>query len=149
MQDMFENAKRIANTAVERAAWEADKLRRTNVRQRDIDLALRERSTLLDQLGSIVLDLDKRGQLTSEPLKAVAQRLRTLESEVTKAQDDLRAIRAEQFIPGTISINVSRAGSAGSGHTHADADETDACPTCGQPVRRTAAFCSACGARLR
>ena len=34
MQDMFENAKRVASTAVERAAWEADKVRRTSQRQR-------------------------------------------------------------------------------------------------------------------
>ena len=147
MQDMFENAKRIANTAVERAAWEADKLRRTTARQHEMDIALRERTALLDQLASIVLDLDRRGQLTNDPLKAVAQRLRSLESEVSKAQTDLRDIRAEPFVPGAVSINISRV-SGGSSVSARGIDETESCPTCGQPVRSTAAFCSACGARL-
>lgn len=138
MQDIFENAKRVANNAVERAAWEADKLRRATARQREIDLAQRERAALLEQIASTLLDLDKRGQLAQEPLKALAQRLRTLQDEVGRGQSEIQAIRAETYTPGSISISVTRAGGA-----------TTPCPTCGKPVRGNAAYCSACGARLR
>jgi DNA repair exonuclease SbcCD ATPase subunit len=139
MQDIFENAKRVANTAVERAAWEADKLRRATARQREIELALRERTTLIEQVATTLLDLDKQGKLAEEPLKMLAGRLRTLENEAKSGRDEVAAIRNETFAPGTISISVTRQG----------ADENSACPTCGKPTRASASFCSNCGSRLR
>lgn len=139
MQDIFENAKRVANTAVERAAWEADKLRRATARQREIELALRERTTLIEQVATTLLDLDKQGQVTQDPLRMLAQRLRTLDHEVTHGHEEVKAIRNETFQPGTISISVTRQG--------AD-DMTSSCPTCGKPTRASATFCSNCGARL-
>lgn len=139
MQDIFENAKRVANSAVERAAWEADRLRRINAHQRDMDLAQRERTSIADQLAGVILDMERRGQITQEPLRALAQRLKTLEDEVRRAQTEILAIRNEAYVPGSISINVSRQGG----------DDSYPCPTCGQPARRSAAFCSSCGARLK
>src|SRR5258707_642775 len=88
MQDIFENARRMANNAVERAAWEADKLRRASARQREGDLAERERTALLDQIARLVLDLDARGQLGNASLSALAQRLRTLDGEIEHARSD-------------------------------------------------------------
>jgi len=139
MQDIFENAKRVANTAVERAAWEADKLRRATARQREIELALRERTTLIEQVATTLLDLDKQGKLAEDPLKMLAGRLRTLDNEVNSGHDEVKAIRNETFQAGTISISVTRQG----------ADETSSCPTCGKPTRLNASFCSNCGSRLR
>jgi zinc-ribbon domain len=139
MQDIFENAKRVANTAVERAAWEADKLRRATARQREIELALRERTTLIEQVATTLLDLEKQGKLSDEPLKMLAGRLRTLDNEVNSGHDDVKAIRNETFQPGTVSISVTRLGAPGDNST---------CPTCGKPTRSNASFCSNCGARL-
>lgn len=139
MQDIFENAKRVANSAVERAAWEADRLRRINTYQRDIDLAQRERMSIVDQLAGVILDLERRGQITQEPLKALARRLKTIDDDVRRGQTEILAIRNETFTPGSISISITRQGS----------EDTTPCPTCGQPVRKNAAFCSSCGARLR
>lgn len=139
MQDMFEQAKRAATSAVERAAWEADRMRRVGARQREADLAGRERAALLDQLGSVVLDLDQRGQLTQPALKALAQRLAQLRDEANRLENDVQAIRKESFTPGSVSIQVNRPGAAG----------TEPCPTCHQPVRKSAAYCPSCGARLR
>lgn len=137
MQDLFENAKRVANSAVERAAWEADRLRRSTARQHDIDVAQRERVALLDQLANVVLDLERRGQLSQPPLEALAQRLKALEDEVNRAQVDLLAIRTEGY-PSTSHGPVGQA----------SIEETETCPTCGQLNRRTAAYCNNCGARL-
>jgi len=137
MQDMIESAKRAANTAIERAAWEADKMRRASARQRDVELAQRERATLLEQVASLVLELESKGQLAPASLVALAQRLRVLDDEIRKGQADAQRIRAEAFTPGSISISVQ----------HKGRDEVP-CPSCGRPARRSAAFCSACGARM-
>lgn len=137
MQDLFENAKRVANSAVERAAWEADRLRRSTTRQHDIEVAQRERSALLDQLANVVLDLERRGQLTQPPLEALAQRLKALEDEVNRAQVDLLTIRKEAYPSAPTGAGV-----------HASIEETEPCPTCHQLNRKTAAYCNNCGARL-
>ncbi|HEX6542600.1 MAG TPA: zinc-ribbon domain-containing protein [Ktedonobacterales bacterium] len=144
MQDMFENAKRVASTAVERAAWEADKVRRTGARQREIDLLRRERSAVVEQLAGVLLDLERRGELTQGPLQAIAARLRGLDNDINQGEADISAIRNETFVPGTISINVQR-----KDDPSAPGSSRMACPSCGRSVRRSAAFCSACGARLK
>lgn len=147
MQDMFENAKRVASTAVERAAWEADKVRRASARQREIDLLRRERSAVVEQLAGVLLDLERRGELTQKSLQTIAARLRALDGDINHGEADITAIRSETFVPGTISINVQRKDdpnalpSTDSSHT--------TCPSCGRSVRRSATFCSACGTRLK
>ena len=141
MQDMFEQAKRVASNAVERAAWEADKLRRTAARQHEIELAQRERAAVLDQLATTVSDLEQRGQLEG-PLKALAQRLRAIDTEIVRGKAETEAIRTEPFAPGSLSI--TRTG----GNSASDASYAP-CPTCGHRVRTSATYCSNCGARLR
>ena len=138
MQDILENARRMANNAVERAAWEADKLRRGSARQREVDLAERERAALLEQIAHLVLDLESHGQLNNASLSALAQRLHSLEDEIQHGRSEVNGIRSEVFTPGSVSISVVRRSSSG--------DVT--CPTCGQQSRKGAAFCATCGARL-
>jgi hypothetical protein len=147
MQDMFENAKRVASTAVERAAWEADKVRRTGARQREIDLLKRERSAAVEQLAGVLLDLDRRGELTQGPLVAIAARLKALTDDVNRGESEITAIRNETFVPGTISINVQRKDDPNAPPPSSSTHTT--CPSCGRSVRRSAAFCSACGAKLK
>ena len=156
MQDFIENAKRAANTAIERAAFEADKLRRSANRQHEVDLAQRERTTLLEQIASLVLDLDARGQLGSDALRQVATRLRQLDDEIANGRGEAEAIRNEAFTPGSVQISITRANAGGSGGSAASAAPSSAstassapCPTCGKPVRVGAAFCANCGARMR
>lgn len=140
MQDMIENAKRAASTAVERAAWEADRMRRIADKQREVDLLQRERTTLMEQLASVVLDMERRGQVPAGPLKSLAERMVALTTDVNKGVAEVQAIRTEQFQPGTVTISVQRKGET-TGHL--------TCPTCGRSVRRSSNFCQACGARLR
>ena len=151
MQDMFENAKRVASTAVERAAWEADKVRRTGQRQREIDLLKRERSAVIEQLAGVLLDLDRRGELTQSPLQAIAARLQALDADINRGDAEVTAIRNETFVPGTISINVQRKDdpNAMTSSSSSAASSYTTCPSCGRSVRRSAAFCSACGAKLK
>jgi hypothetical protein len=150
MQDMFENAKRVASNAVERAAWEADKVRRTSARQREIDLLKRERTAVVEQLAGVLLDLDRRGELTQGSLQTIAARLRALDGDINHGEADVTAIRNEAFVPGTISISVQRKDDPNAlAPSDPNSGSHMACPSCGRSVRRSAAFCSACGARLK
>lgn len=144
MEDLFESAKRAASNAVERAAWEADKLRRANERQKELELLRRERSAMMEQLVATVRDLEARGQITQPQLKSLAERLAALERDLGKGQSDIQAIKNETYTPGSVSISVQRKGAAQPN----SGGSTYPCPTCGRPVRSSAAFCSACGARL-
>ena len=152
MQDMFENAKRVASTAVERAAWEADKVRRASARQREIELLKRERAAMIEQLAGVLLDLERRGELTQRPLQTIAARLRELDGDIGKGDAEISAIRNETFVPGTITINVQRKNdpNATSTSSNANASVSPAtCPSCGGSVRPGAAFCPACGTKLK
>jgi DNA repair exonuclease SbcCD ATPase subunit len=144
MEDLFESAKRAASNAVERAAWEADKLRRVSERQKELELTRRERAAMMEQLVATVRDLEARGQITQPQLKSLAERLATLERDLANGQSDIQAIKNETYTPGSVSISVQRKGAPQPN----SAGSTFPCPTCGRPVRSSAAFCSACGARL-
>jgi uncharacterized coiled-coil protein SlyX len=153
MQDFVEAAKRAANQAADRLALEADRLRRVSARQREIDLARRERGTLLEQLATVVLDLESRGQITQEPLRALCSRLRALDQEIAAGNAEIQSLKAEGFKLG-FSINPSSPASSPRsasvpvlGAPSAARDIT--CPTCRQTVRGGASFCPTCGTRLR
>lgn len=144
MEDLFQQAKRAAGTAMERAAWEADKVRRAAAKQKELDLLQRERTTLSEQLVNLVLDLERQGKLPEGPITPVAQRLRAIADEVSAGQAEVQHIREEPFVPGSITVSVQRKGG-----TSGVPEATAPCPTCGRPVRTSASYCPACGARLR
>jgi hypothetical protein len=144
MEDLFESAKRAASNAVERAAWEADKLRRVSERQKELELVRRERAAMMEQLVATVRDLEARGQITQPQLKSLAERLTALERDLANGQSDIQTIKNETYKPGSVSITVQRKDAS----QPASSAGTYPCPTCGRPVRSSAAFCSACGARL-
>ena len=108
MEDLFESAKRAASNAVERAAWEADKLRRVSERQKELELTRRERAAMMEQLVATVRDLEARGQITQPQLKSLAERLATLERDLANGQSDIQAIKNETYKPGSVSITVQR-----------------------------------------
>lgn len=139
MQDFLENAKRKASAAMDRAAWEADKLRRSSARQKEVDLAQRERVTLLDQLAQMVLDLDTQGALNDSRLRALADRLRSLDGEITRGQSDVQTIKNEPYGSSPTKTPEPRQ----------VATVTEVCTTCGKPIRGGATYCPACGARQR
>lgn len=137
MQDIVDAAKRAANVVAERAAWEADRLRRLTSRQKEVDLAKRERATLLEQVARTMLDLESRGQITQEPLLALARRLKELDREIETGTTAVQTMRLESYRAPAPAIGAPRGG------------RELTCPTCHRPVRDDAAFCSACGTRLR
>src|SRR5260221_14406633 len=102
MQDFVEAAKRLATQATDRATWEANRLRRINARQHDMELEQRERGALLEQLASVALDMERRGQLSQEPLVGLARRLRTLDQEIAAGASVIQTLRAETERPGAL-----------------------------------------------
>ncbi|MFI5271608.1 MAG: hypothetical protein ACHQ4H_01075 [Ktedonobacterales bacterium] len=158
MQDFIENAKRAANTAIERAAFEADKLRRGASRQREVELAQRERTTLLEQIASLLLELQARGEAVPQTLRQLAEHLRQLDGEIASGRADTESIRNEPYKPGSVQIQVTRNDVNASAPPTPVARVTPVpvapvatvpCVTCDQPVRVGAAFCASCGARMR
>jgi hypothetical protein len=69
-------------------------------------------------------------------LKAIADRLASMEDEVKRAQTAIQTIQSERFQPTAAPYAVSASGPERS------------CPTCGARMPATARFCSSCGARL-
>jgi chromosome segregation ATPase len=136
MQDMFDNAKRAAGAMVSRAAWEAERTQRISAIQRELGLLQRERASLLDQLAGAVVELSRRREAMPSTLKAIADRLATMEDEVRRAQTAIQTIQSEKFQPTAAPYSVSVSG------------PEKACATCGARMPATARFCSSCGARL-
>ncbi|HEY7782821.1 MAG TPA: zinc ribbon domain-containing protein [Ktedonobacterales bacterium] len=159
MQDFVEAAKRAAASAADRATWEANRMRRSGSRQREVDLSQRERTALLEQIGTIVLDLEHRGQLAPDPLVALARRLRTLDAEIASGLAEVQSIRTETYTPGAGPHSGTSGGSSAKGPSAArpqpprpaarpvTIEAEHPCPSCGKSVRDNAAFCPSCGAR--
>lgn len=139
MQDFLENAKRKASAAMDRAAWEADKVRRSAARQKEVDLAQRERVTLLEQMAQMVLDLDKQGALSDSRLRALADRMRSLDGEISRGQADVQTIKSEAYGSSPTTTAAPRQ----------VATITEVCTTCGKSIRGGATYCPSCGARQR
>jgi hypothetical protein len=146
MQDFVEAAKRAAASAADRATWEMNRRQRAYTRQREVDLARRERGTLVEQVAHLVLQLDANGKLNEPSLHALCERLRTLESEIATGADEVRHINQQAYAPGAAASPLQSARPA---RVPAARPGEYPCPTCGKPVKDAAAFCSSCGTRLR
>ncbi len=136
MQDMFESARRAAGAVMGRAAWEAERTQRISAIQREIGLLQRERSALLEQLATTVVDLARRGQQIPSEVRAIADRLTAMDGEFKRAQTAVTTIQNERYQPGAAPYAVSVAG------------PERICPTCSAHMPATARFCSSCGGRL-
>lgn len=156
MQDFVEAAKRAASNAADRLVLEADRVRRVNARQREVDLARRERGTLLEQMASVVLDLDSQGApISPEPLRALIARLRTLDGEIAAGLAEIQSLKAESLLGLATGAASSASANSGQGQpalgarSAGPAGRDISCPTCGHSVRGNASFCPTCGTRLR
>ena len=145
MQDFVEAAKRAAASAADRASWELSRHQRAMSRQHEVDLARRERGTLVDQIVHLVLQLDGAGKLTDTSLHALCVRLRTLDTEIASGEREVRQINNQPYTPGAA---PGQQQAAPTSRAPAPLPGEYPCPTCGQTVKQSAAFCSSCGTRL-
>ena len=135
MSDMFESVKRAAGDMMGRAAWEAERSQRIAALRRELDLLVKERTALVEQLAGVISDLDKRGQITQPALKALAERLGELSADMERSQGAIKTIETEKYQPGKVSVG----GAAG---------PSKSCPSCGAHMPLNSRFCASCGAKM-
>ena len=136
MSDMFESVKRAAGGMMGRAAWEAEKSQRIAALKRELDLLVKERNALMDQLAGVVTDLAKRGELTQPALKALADRMAALSDDMNRTQSAMKTIESEKYQPGMASFSANAGGPSKS------------CPSCGAHMPLNSRFCASCGAKM-
>ncbi|HEY7348896.1 MAG TPA: zinc ribbon domain-containing protein [Ktedonobacterales bacterium] len=161
MSDFIETAKQKIGKGISRVSWEADKLRRTQAKQGEINTLKQSREQVLVDFSNTVLMMYRQGALTDPRLQEYCERILEIEREMTTKSAELEQIRSEMYQgaqearPGmgdaasaastSKAANRAAGASAGAGR----AAEMAPCPTCGEPVRAKALYCNKCGARLR
>ena len=164
MSDFVESAKNFMNTAVSRTSWEAQKQLRLRSKQTELDKLWEQRQKLLDELGSVAMNLYQQGALTDAQLSRLCASIQELDSDARKRETQLQEIKsesypAEQFAPAPTtnyeppltSQPVSQPVPPTRPQQQAPtaAAQMQPCPHCGQPVRTNALYCRSCGSKLR
>jgi len=166
MGDFLESAKQKLGQGFSRMTWEADKLRRVNAKQNDINTLKEQREQLIVDFSNMILMQYRQGQVTDPKLKQFCERILDMEGEMTSKTAELELLRGETYQgaqaaraaggmadpPPSSSGRRPAAGmppldnSAGPGDSQAG---PAFCPTCGEPVRSKALYCNKCGTKLR
>lgn len=161
MSDFIETAKQKIGKGINRVSWEADKLRRTNAKQGEINNLKQERDQVVVDFSNTVLTMYRQGMLTDPQLQRYCERILEIESQMTTKSAELEQMRSEMYPGpqearsgmGNAAANARTAnqppGTAGAASGAGRAAGTVPCPTCGEPVRARALYCNKCGARLR
>ena len=146
-----------------KAAFEADKLRRLNAIQsiiRSLEEEIRE-STY--RVGQVALELHQAGLLTQSELLQVCDHLVMLYSQKVAREQEIRAVRVEEYVEPQRETRYSRLCPNGHGELPSTAmfcpvcgsRAVDAptpapssrfCPSCGMSLTADTRFCPTCGA---
>ncbi len=165
MSDFLESAKQKLEHGISRMSWEADKLRRVNAKQGEINALKEKREQALVDFSNVVLSMYRQGQLTDPKFRVFCERILDLESEMTTKTAELEQLRGESYQaargaggnPADSMAGRTARPSSGMppmgttpGAGPADSQAGPAfCPTCGEPVRSRALYCNKCGTKLR
>lgn len=158
MSDFIETAKQKIGKGISRVSWEADKLRRANAKQGEVNKLKEERDQVVVDFSNTVLTMYRQGTLTDPQLRQYCERILEIEREMTTKSAELEQIRDEMYPgapdaragtnAGSRTANQPPRASAGAGRA-GNAAGTMPCPTCGEPVRAQALYCNKCGTKLR
>jgi hypothetical protein len=164
MSDFIETAKQKIGKGISRVSWEADKLRRTNGKQGEINKLKEERDQVIVDFSNTVLTMYRQGALTDPQLRQYCERILEVEREMTTKSAELEQIRDEMY-PGAPDARAGMGNAAGTSASSRTANQppgasagagragrgagTVPCPTCGEPVRAQALYCNKCGTKLR
>src|SRR5215813_12992276 len=99
MSDFIETAKQKIGQGINRVSWEADKLRRANAKQSEINSLKQDRDQVIVDFSNTVLTMYRQGTLTDPQLRHYCERVLELESEMTTKVAELEQIRTEMY-PG-------------------------------------------------
>ncbi len=166
MSDFVESAKNFMNSAVSRTGWEAQKQLRVRSKQSELDKLWDQRQQLLNELGSVAMNLYQQGSLTDAQLSRLCASIQELDHDARNREAQLQEIKnevypAEQFAP-TPTANYAPPptsqpvtqtpppqSTSSAQPTAGAATQMHPCPHCGQPVRVNALYCRSCGSKLR
>ncbi len=164
MSDFIETAKQKIGKGITRVSWEADKLRRGNAKQGELNSLKQERDQVILDFSNTVLTMYRQGSITDPKLRQYCERILDIEQTMTTKAAELEQIRSEMY-PGAQDAKAGMGGSANSASNASSAGQpssptsgagragrgtgTMPCPTCGEPVRSRALYCNKCGTKLR
>ena len=164
MSDFIETAKQKIGKGINRVSWEADKLRRANGRQGEMNSLKQERDQVILDFSNTVLTMYRQGSITDPQLRKYCERILELEQDMTTKAAELEQIRSEMY-PGSPDAKSGAGGTTGPGGSFGSANQppgasegaggagrsagTVLCPTCGELVRSKALYCNKCGTKMR
>jgi hypothetical protein len=167
MSDFIETAKQKIGQGINRVSWEADKLRRSNAKQGEMNTLKQNREQILVDFSNTVLTMYRQGALTDPQLRQYCERILEIESEMTTKAAELEQIRDEMY-PGPADARAGMGTAPGRGTAARGANPSPGaaagagnakragrsaamvpCPTCGEMVRSEALYCNKCGTKLR
>ena len=151
-----------------KAAFEADKLRRVASVQSTINGLKKEVEKAYYQIGQVAYGLYGNGRITQPELKESCDRLAGLQTGITAHEQEIAAIRAEEFVEPQVSFSPQYGRICPNGHGAISAQDTfcqtcgakavyvpppmptlagsiATCPNCGTPLTADARFCATCG----
>jgi RNA polymerase subunit RPABC4/transcription elongation factor Spt4 len=148
----------------DRAAFEADRLRRLQQAQSPLKALKRDVQQATDQLGAATLRLYDEGQLSQPELQQLCQEIDALREKVTAREQEIERIRLERpperlapALYGHICPNCRielpadarfcpRCGGPAADVAPPTPEPAARCAACGEPILPGARFCPACGA---
>lgn len=160
MPTIFDRIKEGAD----RAAFEADRLRRLQQAQSQLKALKRDVQQATDQLGAATLRLYDEGQLSRPELLQLCQEIDALREKVTAQEQEIERIRQEKppehlapAVYGHICPNCRielpadarfcpRCGGPAADVAPPTPEPAARCAACGEPLLPGARFCPACGA---
>lgn len=164
MSDFIETAKQKIGQGINRVSWEADKLRRANAKQGEVNKLKQDRDQVIVDFSNTVLTMYRQGVLTDPKLRQYCERVLEIESEMTTRSAELEQIRDEMY-PGVQDARSGMGGPSDSASTSRGSYQAPGasagpgragrpvgnvfCPTCGESVRAEALYCNKCGTKLR
>ncbi|HLV99551.1 MAG TPA: zinc ribbon domain-containing protein [Ktedonobacterales bacterium] len=157
MSDFIETAKQKIGKGINRVSWEADKLRRANAKQGELNTLKQDRDQVILDFSNTVLTMYRQGSITDPQLRQYCERILDIEQSMTTKAAELEQIRSEMY-PGAPDARANMGGSANSASASSSVNQSPEagrgtgmtpCPTCGEPVRTRALYCNKCGTKLR
>lgn len=146
-----------------KAAFEADKLRRTNAIQSEIRELRDEARQALNRVGDVAYELYRDGKIHQAVLVQACQQVQAVQEQIGVRERHLESIRQEEYEEETPTAQYGRTCPRGHGPIPPDnyfcqecgaravevAAPTDPtsrlCAECGQPLGPQARFCANCG----
>ena len=148
-------------SGAEKAAFEADKLRRQTQAQAAVKSLQRELESQLTAMGQRALDLYDAGTLSQPELLAMCQQIDILRGKIAAQEAEVERIRQEKpagtptgtaTAAPTAPVTPAAVSPLRPQSTEAQEPEPEpqgrTCPNCNSPVEEGVKFCPECGSKL-